>query len=160
AFLSDMGEDSVMVVIRESVDAAPAEQDENGEDIEVETPLGEVLARVYIPHGMDVQVAHGEIIEAGALLAEAKAGQRLRVSRDSRLSEVKLPKKGDPTVTAHWTRRAEYPINPTMHVLVGDGSEVEAGQRVVGAIDTAEEIVAEANGTITLHAPASVIVSK
>ncbi|CAM3943475.1 DNA-directed RNA polymerase subunit beta' [Deinococcus marmoris] len=160
AFLSEMGEDSVMVVIRESVDAAPAEQDENGEDIEVETPLGEVLARIYVPQGMEVAVAHGEIIDAGAELASAKSGQRLRVSRDSRLSAVKLPKKGDPTVTAHWTRRAEYPINPTMHVLVGDGSDVEAGQRVVGAIDTAEEITAEANGTITLHAPASVIVSK
>ncbi|GGL18687.1 DNA-directed RNA polymerase subunit beta' [Deinococcus radiotolerans] len=146
--LHEMGEDSVMVELREGVD-------EEG------TPSGEVLSRVYIPHGMNVQVVHGEIIEAGAALADAASGTRLRVSRDSRLSGVTFPKKkGDVQVTAHWTRRAEYPINPTMHVLIGDGSEVKRGQKVVGAIDKEEEIVAEADGTITLHNPASIIVSK
>ncbi|AWT34856.1 DNA-directed RNA polymerase subunit beta' [Deinococcus arenae] len=146
--LHEMGEDSVMVELREGVD-------EEG------TPSGEVLARVYIPHGMNVQVVHGEIIEAGATLADAASGTRLRVSRDSRLSGVTFPKKkGDVQVTAHWTRRAEYPINPTMHVLIGDGSEVKKGQKVVGAIDKEEEIVADADGTITLHNPASIIVSK
>ncbi|EYB67452.1 DNA-directed RNA polymerase subunit beta-prime [Deinococcus phoenicis] len=147
AFLHDMGEDSVMVELRDSAaeDAA----------------AGEVLARVYLPHGLNVQVAEGEVVEAGSVLATAEAGNRLRVSRDSRLSDVTFPKKkGDVKVTAHWTRRAEYPINPTMHVLVGDGSEVRAGQKVVGAIDKEEEIVAEADGVITLHAPASIIVSK
>lgn len=146
--LHEMGEDSVMVELREGVD-------EEG------TPSGEVLARVYIPHGMNVQVVHGEIVEAGATLADAASGTRLRVSRDSRLSGVTFPKKkGDVQVTAHWTRRAEYPINPTMHVLIGDGSEVKRGQKVVGAIDKEEEIVADADGTITLHNPASIIVSK
>ncbi|GGB57950.1 DNA-directed RNA polymerase subunit beta' [Deinococcus soli (ex Cha et al. 2016)] len=146
--LHEMGEDSVMVELREGVD-------EEG------TPSGEVLSRVYIPHGMNVQVVHGEIVEAGAPLADAASGTRLRVSRDSRLSGVTFPKKkGDVQVTAHWTRRAEYPINPTMHVLIGDGSEVKKGQKVVGAIDKEEEIVADADGTITLHNPASIIVSK
>jgi len=146
--LHEMGEDSVMVELREGVD-------EEG------TPSGEVLSRVYIPHGMNVQVVHGEIVEAGAALADAASGTRLRVSRDSRLSGVTFPKKkGDVQVTAHWTRRAEYPINPTMHVLIGDGSEVKRGQKVVGAIDKEEEIVAEADGIITLHNPASIIVSK
>ncbi|NTY01457.1 DNA-directed RNA polymerase subunit beta' [Deinococcus sp. JMULE3] len=146
--LHEMGEDSVMVELREGVD-------EEG------TPSGEVLARVYIPHGMNVQVVHGEIVEAGAALADAASGTRLRVSRDSRLSGVTFPKKkGDVQVKAHWTRRAEYPINPTMHVLIGDGSEVKRGQKVVGAIDKEEEIVADADGTITLHNPASIIVSK
>ncbi|KQR08848.1 DNA-directed RNA polymerase subunit beta' [Deinococcus sp. Leaf326] len=152
-YLHEMGEDSVMVELREQV-AATGEEEEAA-------PLGEVLARVYVPHGMDVQVVYGEIVDAGAVLAEAKSGQRLRVSRDSSLSGVTLPKKkGDVTVTAHWTRRAEYPINPTMHVLVGDGSDVRKGQKVIGAIDKEEEIIAEADGVITLHAPASVIVSK
>ncbi|WP_034384841.1 DNA-directed RNA polymerase subunit beta' [Deinococcus sp. YIM 77859] len=147
AFLLDMGEDSVMVELRDSAaeDAA----------------AGEVLARVYIPHGMNVQVAEGEVVEAGTVLATAEAGDRLRVSRDSRLTNVTFPKKkGDVRVTAHWTRRVEYPINPTMHVLVGDGSEVRAGQKVVGAIDKEEEVIAEADGVITLHAPASIIVSR
>ncbi|MFC4638474.1 DNA-directed RNA polymerase subunit beta' [Deinococcus hohokamensis] len=153
AFLHDMGEDSVMVELRETVSS--------DSDDESDAPAqGEVLARVYIPHGMNVQVAHGEIVEAGAVLADASSGSRLRLSRDSRLSGVTFPKKGDVKVTAHWTRRAEYPINPTMHVLVGDGSEVKKGQKVVGAIDVEEQITAEADGVITLHAPASIIVSK
>jgi DNA-directed RNA polymerase subunit beta' len=162
AFLFDMGEDSVMVELRVTVAAPePAETDAEGEEEQAAAPQGEVLARVYVPHGMNVSVVHGEIVEAGAVLASASAGDRLRVSRDSRLSEVTFPKKkGDVKVTAHWTRRAEYPINPTMHVLVGDGSEVRQGQKVVGAIDKDEEIIAEADGVITLHAPASVIVSK
>ncbi len=155
--LNEMGEDSVMLEIRERVEAAP--EPEEGEEA-VATPLGEVLARVYIPHGMKVEVVEGEIVDAGAALATAKSGSRLRVSRDSSLSDVAFPKKGDVKVNAHWTRKAEYPINPTMHVLVGDGSPVKKGQKVVGAIDKEEEIVAEADGVITLHAPASVIVSK
>ncbi|MFC6660675.1 DNA-directed RNA polymerase subunit beta' [Deinococcus multiflagellatus] len=145
--LHEMGEDSVLVELREGVD-------EEG------SPSGEVLARVYVPHGMNVGVVHGEIVDAGAVLAEASAGSRLRVSRDSRLSGVTFPKKGDVKVTAHWTRRAEYPINPTMHVLVGDGSEVRRGQKVIGAIDVEEQVTAEADGVITLHNPASIIVSK
>ncbi|PNY80467.1 DNA-directed RNA polymerase subunit beta' [Deinococcus koreensis] len=166
AFLHDMGEDSVMVELRESAavpNVSASDEDEDGEDAEpaAPTPAGEVIARIYIPHGMDVQVAYGEIVEAGAVLAQAKSGQRLRVSRDSSLSAVTFPKKkGDVTLTAHWTRRAEYPINPTMHVLVGDGSSVKKGQKVIGAIDKEEEIIAQADGVISLHAPASIIVSK
>ncbi|WP_420596468.1 DNA-directed RNA polymerase subunit beta' [Deinococcus sp.] len=168
AFLNDLGEDSVLVELRgeETVKARPvkaaaetANTDEE-EEQPVEMEPGEVLARVYIPHGMDVQVANGEIVKAGAVLASAEAGARVRVSRSSSLSEVKLPKKGEPSVTVHWTRVAEYPINPTMHVLVGDGSTVKKGQKVVGAIDKEEEIIAQAPGVITLHAPASIIVSK
>jgi len=140
AFLSDLGEDSVLVDVR---------SDE-----------GENLARVYVPHGMDVLVAQGERVEAGVTLAQAASGSRLRVSRNSRLENVKTNKKGDTTATVHWTRTESYPINPTMHVLVGDGSEVRAGQRVIGAIDEEQMVVAQRDGTITLHQPASVIVSK
>ncbi|WP_027460005.1 DNA-directed RNA polymerase subunit beta' [Deinococcus murrayi] len=149
AFLRELGEDSVLVELR----GPAAEEDE--------ASLGEVLARVYVPHGMNVVVAEGEIVEAGGVLATASAGDRLRVSRESHLSEVTFPKKkGDVKVTVHWTRRAEYRIEPQMHVLVGDGSQVRAGQKVVGAIDKEEEVIAEADGVITLHAPASIIVSK
>ena len=163
AFLHDMGEDSVMVELRESAAApsTPATDDDEDTAPAAPVPAGEIIARVYIPHGMDVQVAYGEIVDAGAVLATAKSGARLRVSRDSSLSGVTFPKKkGDVQVTAHWVRRAEYPINPTMHVLVGDGSEVRKGQRVIGAIDVEEQVTAEADGVITLHAPASIIVSK
>ncbi|GGJ73806.1 DNA-directed RNA polymerase subunit beta' [Deinococcus aquiradiocola] len=141
-FIHELGEDSVLIEIRENEDSA-------------------VLSNVYVPHGMEVMVAPGERVETGTLLAQAASGARLRVSRSSSLSAVTFPKKkGSVTLTAHWERVAEYPINPTMHVLVGDGSEVRKGQRVVGAIDKDEEIVAEADGVLSLHAPASIIVSK
>ncbi len=140
-FLHELGEDSVLVEVR----------------ADEESP---VLASVYVPHGMEVMVAPGERVETGTLLAQAASGARLRVSRSSNLSAVAFPKKKAVTLTVHWERVAEYPINPTMHVLVGDGSDVRKGQRVVGAIDKAEEIVADADGTLSLHAPASIIVSK
>ena len=158
ALLHEMGEDSRMIEIHETITVAPSEDEEETTERIV---WGEVLARIYLPHGLDVQVAYGENVEAGAVLATGQKGSRLRVSRDSNLSGVTFPKKkGDVTVIAHWVRRVAYPINPTMHVLVGDGSEVYAGQKVIGAIDKEEEIIAEAAGVISLHAPASVIVSK
>ena len=140
-FLHELGEDSVLVELRADEDSL-------------------VLLNVYVPHGMEVMVAPGARVEAGTLLAQAASGTRLRVSRSSSLSAVTFPKKKAVSLTVHWERVAEYPINPTMHVLVGDGSEVKKGARVVGAIDKAEEIVADADGTLSLHAPASIIVSK
>ncbi|ADY25947.1 DNA-directed RNA polymerase subunit beta' [Deinococcus proteolyticus MRP] len=163
AFLKEMGEDSVMLELREQVDEPEsAGEGEDGEDAAPakKAPKAKVLASVYIPHGMDVQVVHGEIVDEGAVLAQAAAGALLRVSRDSRLEGVTFSKKGNVSLTAHWNRRAEYPIDPTMHVLVGDGSEVRRGQKVVGAIDEDEEVIAEADGVLTIHAPASIIVSK
>jgi len=47
-----------------------------------------------------------------------------------------------------------------MHVLVGDGSSVFEGQKVVGAIDAAQEIVAAADGVVHLSQPTSIIVSR
>ncbi|WP_425145559.1 DNA-directed RNA polymerase subunit beta' [Deinococcus sp.] len=141
-FLHDLGEDSVLIELRESEDS-------------------KATVSVYVPHGMELMVASGERVESGTLLAQAASGARLRVSRSSSLSSVVFPKKKGPvTLNVHWERVAEHAINPTMHVLVGDGSEVRRGMRVVGAIDKEEEIVAEADGVLTLHAPASIIVSK
>ncbi len=139
ANLHDLGEDSALV--------------------ELTSDDGEIV-RVYLPHGMDVQVVTGEVVEQGAVLATATAGSNLRLSRSSRLSKVTLPSKGDITLTVHWNRVAEYRVEPQMHVLVGDGSEVHKGQKVIGAIDEEEQVYAEADGIITLHAPASIIVSK
>ncbi|MFC4452876.1 DNA-directed RNA polymerase subunit beta' [Deinococcus sonorensis] len=141
-FLHDLGEDSVLIELRPE-EEAPA------------------TVSVYIPHGMELMVAPGERVEAGTLLAQAASGARLRTSRVSSLSSVVFPKKrGDVTANVHWERVVSYPINPTMHVLIGDGSDVRKGQKVVGAIDKEEEIIAEADGTVSLHAPASIIVSK
>ena len=164
AFLHDLGEDSVLLELREFVEAPKPEPVELAEGEEAPapppTPKGEILAQLYLPHGLDVVVVEGERVEPGTVLATAASGARLRASRASHLSGVKTNKKGETTVTVHWTRTAVFPINPTMHVLVADGSEVEAGQRVIGAIDEDQMVTAEREGTITLHAPASIIVSK
>jgi DNA-directed RNA polymerase subunit beta' len=64
------------------------------------------------------------------------------------------------TLEVRWARREVHEINPTMHVLVGDGATVVAGEKVVGAIDAAQEIIAAADGTVRLAEPASIIVSR
>ncbi|GEM48115.1 DNA-directed RNA polymerase subunit beta' [Deinococcus cellulosilyticus] len=141
AFVTDLGEDSVL--------------------IEIKDPNNKILATLYVPHGTEVFVAHGEIVEEGTLLAKAAAGKTLRTSRVSNLSGVGTRKKSGLTeVTVNWTRIASYDVKPSMHFLVGDGTEVVSGQKVVGAIDEEEEIYAEADGTVYLHQPASVVVSK
>lgn len=120
----------------------------------------EVKASIYIPHGMDVEVVEGQVLDAGEVLASAGSGSLLRTSRASSLSNVKVGKKGDWSATVHFERVEQIPINPTMHVLVGDGTEFTAGMRLIGAIDTEQEVIAECDGVITLHQPASIIVSK
>jgi DNA-directed RNA polymerase subunit beta' len=121
----------------------------------------EVAATYFIPAGMRIEVGAGEFVEAGTTLATG-TGQ-LSVPREAKVGAVKSRKRGpelELTLTVVWARREEHDINPTMHVLVGDGARVEAGDKVVGAIDTAQEIVAEAAGTLHLAEPASLIVSK
>src|SRR5690625_2477730 len=64
------------------------------------------------------------------------------------------------TLKVEWSRSESFEIDPTMHVLVGDGAEVTAGEKVVGAIDEDREIFAAADGTVHLAEPASIIVSR
>lgn len=143
--LEDLGEDSYLVNIRQLSES--------------EDELGDIIDRLYVPHGMNLQVTDGEIIEKGDTIAQASSGTRLRVSRYSSLHKVS-PTKKKVGLSVHWNRHAEYAIAPDMHLLVGDGSKVTKGQKVVGAIDKEKEIIAEADGEISLHAPASILVSK
>lgn len=126
---------------------------------------GETLAQLYIPHGMDV-VALGlfdeeaqPFVEAGQVLATAKEGALVRVSRDSSIDVVKTHKDRS-EVTVSWNRRVSYPIDPTMEISFPDGSEVKKGQKIVDAINEEEWIIAEADGRLTIHAPASIKVSR
>src|SRR5690625_7026564 len=64
------------------------------------------------------------------------------------------------TLKVEWSRSEIFEIDRTMHVLVGDGAEVTAGEKVVGAIDEDREIFAAADGTVHLAEPASIIVSR
>ncbi len=123
----------------------------------------DVRLAYLVPAGMAVEVGSGEFVEAGDLLATAKAGAQLRLPSDAsgslRASKTK-DKQVTMTLEVRWARREVHDINPTMHVMVGDGAEVPAGTKVVGAIDAAQEIVAAADATVKLSEPASIIVSR
>ena len=133
-----------------------------GEDSALVQMLDEeekVLSSTYLPHGLDLEVVEGQVLEAGDVLASAGKGDLLRVSRISSLTSAKT-KKGEISATLNWERMDVIAINPTMHLLVGDGTQFAAGTRLIGAIDLELEVTAEREGTITLQAPASIIVSK
>ncbi len=116
-----------------------------------------------IPAGVSVEVGSGEFVEAGDLIAKGKAGSQLRLPSEAtaslRASNTK-DKQVTMTLEVRWARREVHDINPTMHVMVGDGAEVPAGTKVVGAIDAAQEIIAAAEATVGLSEPASIIVSR
>lgn len=122
-----------------------------------------VLATFFVPNGMEVVSGDGEFVEEGAELIKAASGTKLSVPTAATVNVDKNKKRSgnmDLSLVINWARREEHEINPTMHVLVGSGSEVLAGDKIVGAIDAAQEIVAAADGTVHLAQPASIIVSR
>ncbi|MFD2609837.1 DNA-directed RNA polymerase subunit beta', partial [Deinococcus taklimakanensis] len=122
--------------------------------------VGPEPVRYLVTPGMVVTVNHDQLVAAGYPLIRLPEGTELSYGSAGPRFEVVYDRPADMVrLQAHWSRRAVHRIEPQMHVLVGDGSEVRKGQKVVGAIDKEEEIIAEADGVITLHAPASIIVS-
>ena len=123
----------------------------------------EVLVSYVVPVGMEPIVTGGEFVEEGDELARAKAGTTLSLPTAA-TAELRASKAKGTSVTVtlkvHWERSETHEMNPTMHVLVGDGAQVQPGEKVVGAIDAAQEIVAAAAGTVRLSHPASIIVSR
>src|SRR5690554_766291 len=122
-----------------------------------------ILASYLLPAGVEVSVGGGDLIEAGDELGKASAGTQLLMPQaaTARVRATKVRStEVTVTLTVDWDRRGVHAINPTMHVLVGDGATVAAGEKVVGAIDAAAEITAAADGTIHLSEPASIIVSR
>ncbi len=122
-----------------------------------------VITTYLIPTGLELVVGDGEFVEKGAELAKAAAGTKLSVPADASLQLEKNKKRGadiELSLLVKWARQERHDINPTMHVLIGDGAEVLEGEKIVGAIDAAQEIVAAANGTVHLAQPASIIVSR
>ncbi len=123
----------------------------------------EVIASYLLPTGCEPLVAGGEFVEDGAELARAKAGTTLTLPQAASASLRTSKAKGtNVTVTlkVEWDRTEAHETNPTMHVLVGDGATVRPGEKVVGAIDAAQEITAAASGTVRLSHPASIVVSR
>ena len=124
---------------------------------------GDATETYFIPAGMTITAGEGEFVEKGSALAKAAAGTKLSVPKDAAVKVDKNKKRStdmELSLTVKWARREELEINPTMHVLVGDGSEVVQGEKIVGAIDAAQEIVAAADGVVHLGQPASIIVSR
>ena len=122
-----------------------------------------IAESILVPMGMEIIVGDGELVEAGALLARAPATTTLAMPKDATASvRTSKNRSGVTTVTltVEWARRESHEINPTMHVLLGDGARVMDGEKVVGAIDAAQEIIAAADGTLHLTEPASIIVSR
>jgi DNA-directed RNA polymerase subunit beta' len=116
-----------------------------------------------IAGGMEVVSGSGEFVEAGDVLARAKAGTRLFLPREA-VAGLRASKTKDKMVTmtleVRWARRDVREVYPTMHVLVGDGAHVMPGEKIVGAIDPAQELIADAEGNVHLSEPASIIVSR
>jgi len=123
----------------------------------------ELLVSYLIPAGMEPVVTGGEFVEEGAELARAAGGTTLTLPQGSNASVRASKSKGvnlTTTLKVEWERSETHETNPTMHVLVGDGATVRPGDKVVGAIDAAQEITAVAHGTVRLSHPASIIVSR
>ncbi len=118
--------------------------------------------RLFLPVGFEIKVEEGQEVREGTLIAKAYKGM-LTMPRDVKCREVNARKKGtntEATFSLSFRRKQEVPINPTMHVLVQDGSKFSEGDKLIGAIDSKEEIIAAADGTIELQEPASIVVAR
>jgi DNA-directed RNA polymerase subunit beta' len=123
----------------------------------------EVIESLLILAGIELRTGEGEFVEKGMELARATKGTTIMMP--SGVSAEVLGNKTKNKVTTvnmrvEWARSEVHEINPTMHVLVGDGSQVSAGEKVVGAIDDAQEIFAAADGVVHQLEPASIMVSR
>jgi DNA-directed RNA polymerase subunit beta' len=121
-----------------------------------------VQERVFVPMGFEVLVGSGESVETDTELARGN-GALIRMPRGASAKGVATKRKGsnlEVTLTLTWAREVAIDINPTMHVLVGDGAEFGAGDSLIGAIDPAQAGTAEADGTLRLQEPASIVVAR
>ena len=161
--LAELSEDLVIAAGYEGVaELLPIGAD--GGLINIRNVDEDVIEATYlIPTGVEMVIGDGEFVEVGTELAKAAQGTTVTLPKDAsatvRASKAKN-KRVTVTLQIDWARREVHEINPTMHVLVGDGADVVAGEKVVGAIDAAQEIVAAADATVRLAEPASIIVSR
>ncbi|MGQ9511168.1 MAG: DNA-directed RNA polymerase subunit beta' [Thermaceae bacterium] len=122
---------------------------------------GEVVARYFLPVGMNPLVVKGEVVEEGTVLAEGRG--LLRLPRHLSVQEVEAEEEEGLvhlSLALEWTEPKDYPLQPHMHVLVPEGARVKEGDKLVAAIEPEEEVYAEAEGVVHLHEPASIVVVK
>jgi DNA-directed RNA polymerase subunit beta' len=119
-----------------------------------------VLVSYLLPVGMRPMIGHGELVGRGETLAEGRGV--LRLPRNVTVPEVVAEGKKELhlSLTLEWVEPRDYRLEPHMHVLVGEGTRVAKGEKLVGSTEPSEEIVAEAEGITHLHEPASIVVMK
>lgn len=89
----------------------------------------EPVATYFLPVGMTPLVVHGEIVEKGQPLAEAKG--LLRMPRQVRAAQVEAEEEGETvylTLFLEWTEPKDYRVQPHMNVVVPEGPGWRRGQ--------------------------------
>jgi DNA-directed RNA polymerase subunit beta' len=149
-------------IVSEDAGAVALEEVGDGALLKILDPDTNVLSAVYlIPAGMYLKVGQGELVGHGDVLAQGKG--QLRMPRGLKVEKVVAEtskKEVHLSFILERPRVVDYPLQPHMHVLVGEGARVRKGDKLVGAIEPEEEVYAEADGVVHLHEPASIVVMK
>jgi len=135
---------------------------EEGSLVRILDPETSTVSAIYlVPAGLKIKVGQGELLSKGEVLAEGKG--QLKMPRGLKVSKVQAEtskKEVDLSFTLEFARSVDYPLQPHMHVLATEGTSVRKGDKLVGAIEAVEEVIAEADGVVHLHQPASIVVMK
>ncbi|MBF6594114.1 MAG: DNA-directed RNA polymerase subunit beta' [Thermaceae bacterium] len=153
-------EDSYQLKSDES-GAVDLEEVGDGVLLKIRDPETEAIAAIYlIPAGMKPKVGQGELVGKGEVIAQGKG--QLKLPKGLKVGEVEASGKKEVELVFNLDRPriADYPLQPHMHVLATEGTEVRKGDKLVGAIEANEEVHAEADGVVHLHEPASIVVMK
>ena len=137
-------------------------QGQPGAIIRIHDPESDsVQASYLIPAGMEIRVGSGEVVEPGAVLAVGQG--LLSLPAWAQASDIDSEIEGESVYLSlglSWTQVEPYFLEPHMHVLVGDGVKVYPGDRVVGAIDKEQEILADQEAVVRWREPAQIVVEK
>ncbi|GIW37909.1 MAG: hypothetical protein KatS3mg074_307 [Meiothermus sp.] len=134
----------------------------DGALVKILDPDTSTVSAIYlIPVGMHLKVGQGELVGNGDVLAQGKGQLKMPKGLKVEKLEAEAAKKEvHLSFTLERPRVADYPLQPHMHVLAGEGMQVRKGDKLVGAIEPEEEVHAEADGVVHLHEPASIVVMK
>ncbi|WP_337868892.1 DNA-directed RNA polymerase subunit beta' [Meiothermus sp.] len=145
-------------------DAGVVDVEEVGDGalVKILDPETSAVSAIYlIPAGMHLKVGQGELVGGGDVLAQGKGQLRMPKGLKAEKLEAETAKKEvHLSFTLERSRVADYPLQPHMHVLASEGTSVRKGDKLVGAIEPEEEVIAEADGVVHLHEPASIVVMK
>ena len=142
--------------------AVDIEELAEGSLLKIRDPESGAVSAIYlIPVGMKPKVGQGELVGGGEVIAQGKG--QLKMPRGLKIGKVEAEtskKEVHLSFTLERPRVADYPLQPHMHVLAGEGTSVRKGDKLVGAIEVSEEVIADNDGVVHLHEPASIMVMK